>query len=205
MAGVKFIFTHATISFVILAMAAGMFAISCFGPLIAVYVRDELQATSLAFGIINAMIGVGMIGGTLLMSRFAQNLSKTHLALWGLLTMGAFVVVLAAFKKHRGGFDQHVRGWRRSGLRIRLGADPDAGGDSNGVDRPRQQQCDVGVIAIAQLIGLVFSGSMAQTLGIRNLFYVSAAMLLLITVFGYFRLPRQPSIGAGTAEQQPGD
>jgi predicted MFS family arabinose efflux permease len=98
MVGVKFIFTHATISFVILAMAAGMFAISCFGPLIAVYVRDELHANSTTFGLINALIGVGMIGGTLLMNRFAKNVSKTHLALWGLLTMGAFVVVLAAFK-----------------------------------------------------------------------------------------------------------
>src|SRR4029079_6363986 len=89
-AGVTFIFTHATISFVILAMAAGMFAISCFGPLIAVYVRDELQANSIAFGIINALIGVGMIAGTFLMTRFAKTWSKTHLALWGLLTMGVF-------------------------------------------------------------------------------------------------------------------
>src|SRR5439155_1376692 len=98
MVGVRFIFTHATISFVIMAMAAGMFAISCFGPLIAVYVRDELLANALWFGIINAMIGVGMIGGSVIMTKFAQKISKTHLALWGLLTMGAFVVVLAAFK-----------------------------------------------------------------------------------------------------------
>src|SRR5262249_1973944 len=98
MVGVKFIFTHATISFVILAMAAGMFAISCFGPLIAVYVRDELQANSVVFGIVNSLIGVGMIGGTLLMNRFDKKLSKTHVALWGLLTMGAFVIVLAAFR-----------------------------------------------------------------------------------------------------------
>jgi MFS family permease len=101
MAGVKFIFTHSIISFVILAMAAGMFAISCFGPLIAVYVRDELRATPLVFGIVNALIGVGMIAGTLVMNRFAQDSSKTHLALWGLLTMGAFVVVLAAFRRPR--------------------------------------------------------------------------------------------------------
>src|SRR5215471_9333647 len=40
MSGARFIFTHATISFVMLAMAAGMFALSCFAPLIAIYVRD---------------------------------------------------------------------------------------------------------------------------------------------------------------------
>jgi hypothetical protein len=30
-------------------------------------------------------------------------------------------------------------------------------------------------------------------------------MLLLITVFGYLRLPQQPAISAGAPEQQPGD
>src|SRR6185369_9223702 len=82
MVGVKFIFTHATISFVILAMAAGMFAISCFGPLIAVYVRDELQANSLAFGIINSLIGVGMIGGTLVMRVLEKQVPKPRGAVW---------------------------------------------------------------------------------------------------------------------------
>jgi predicted MFS family arabinose efflux permease len=61
------------------------------------------------------------------------------------------------------------------------------------------------VLSIAQLIGLVFSGSLAQVLGIRNLFYASAVLLLFLTVFGYFRLPQPAPIGAGTAEQQPGD
>lgn len=41
--GAKFIFTHAAISFVVVAMTAGMFAIRCFGALIAVYVRDVLR------------------------------------------------------------------------------------------------------------------------------------------------------------------
>ena len=56
------------------------------------------------------------------------------------------------------------------------------------------------VLSIAQLVGLVFSGSLAQTLGIRNLFYASAVLLLLITVFGYFRLPQQASVVVEPAE-----
>src|SRR5262245_26538235 len=70
MAGARFIFTHATISFVILAMAAGMFALSCFGPLIAVYVRDSLRGTEFQFGVINSLIGVGMIFATQFITRF---------------------------------------------------------------------------------------------------------------------------------------
>ena len=42
--GAVYIFHHAAISFVVMAMAAGMFVIGCFGPLIAVWVRDLLHA-----------------------------------------------------------------------------------------------------------------------------------------------------------------
>src|SRR6266850_884685 len=41
--GVNFIFHHAAILFVVMAMAAGLFTIGCFGPLIAIFVRDTLQ------------------------------------------------------------------------------------------------------------------------------------------------------------------
>src|SRR5205085_9585119 len=95
-AGIKFIFTHETLAFVILAMSAAMFAISCFGPLIAVYVRDDLHANPTEFGIINSLIGVGMIGGTLGMSQLGAEITKGHLIVLGLLTMGVFVLVLAA-------------------------------------------------------------------------------------------------------------
>src|SRR5262245_17301072 len=38
--GVSFIFHHTAILFVVMAMAAGLFTIGCFGPLIAIFVRD---------------------------------------------------------------------------------------------------------------------------------------------------------------------
>src|SRR6185295_2666427 len=44
MYGLRFILTHPAISFVILSMASAMFVMGCFGPLIAVYVRDTLHA-----------------------------------------------------------------------------------------------------------------------------------------------------------------
>ena len=190
MIGVKFIFTHATISFVILAMAAGMFAISCFGPLIAVYVRDELLATPLAFGIINSLIGVGMICGSLLMNRFAQERSKTHLALWGLLTMGAFVVVLAAFKSIAAA-SISMFGVGIGVVFVFVSSQTLMQGQTPMELIGRVSSSVMSVLSIAQLIGLVFSGSMAQRLGTRNVFYASAVLLLLITVFGYFRLPQQ--------------
>jgi MFS family permease len=204
MAGVKFIFTHETISFVIMAMAAGMFAISCFGPLIAVYVRDELHATSLAFGIINSLIGVGMIAGTLVMSRFAQRVSKTHLALWGLLTMGAFVLVLAAFKSAAAA-SISMFGVGVGVIFVFVSAQTLMQGQTPMELIGRVSSTVMSVLSIAQLVGLVFSGSLAQTLGITKLFYASAGMLVLMTVFGYFRLPQQATVTTPAAQQQPAD
>src|SRR5262249_39748857 len=96
MTGARFIFTHATISFVILAMAAGMFALSCFGPLIAIYVRDTLKGTEFQFGVINSLIGVGMIFATQFITRFAKDRSKSLLVVSGLLGMGIAVIVMAS-------------------------------------------------------------------------------------------------------------
>jgi MFS family permease len=206
-AGVRFIFTHPTISFVILAMAAGMFAVSCFGPLIAVYVRDELQATSLAFGIINSLIGVGMIGGTLVISRFGKQASKTHLALWGLFTMGAFVVVLAAFKTIAAA-SAGMFGLGIGVIFVIVAAQTIMQGQTPMEMVGRVSSSFMAVLSIAQLVGLVISGSLAQTLGIRNLFFASAALLFLITLFGYFRLPQQAPVSAvssPTPQEQPAE
>src|SRR5215471_10087721 len=49
MQGLRFIFSHAAISFVMIAMAAGMFAVRCFGALLSVYVRDILRMESATF------------------------------------------------------------------------------------------------------------------------------------------------------------
>jgi MFS family permease len=186
--GMKFIFTHATISFVILAMAAGVFAISCFGPLIAVYVRDELKAGSVLFGIINSMIGVGMIFGTLITNKFAQKRSKTHLVLMGLVTTGLFVLILAAFRTAL------MAGVGMFGIGVGVVFIIVSTQTLLQQETPvalvgRVSSSMMSVLCIAQLVGLVFSGSLAEALGIRNLFYASAVLLFVITGFGYFRLP----------------
>jgi hypothetical protein len=55
------------------------------------------------------------------------------------------------------------------------------------------------VLSVSQLLGLIISGSLTERLGIRNLFFASAAMLVLFAFFGYFRLPVQAK--AATAER----
>src|SRR5450432_207653 len=97
-AGWSFIIHHAAILFFVLAMAAGLFTIGCFGPLISIYVRDTLHASAGLFGLVSGMVGVGLLAGTQIIRQVAQRktVSDTGLVLLGLLGIGAGVLLLGA-------------------------------------------------------------------------------------------------------------
>jgi MFS family permease len=190
MSGARFIFTHATVSFVMLAMAAGMFALSCFAPLIAIYVRDTLKSTEFQFGVINSMIGVGMIFATQFITRFAKNQSKSLLVVAGLLGMGVAVIVMASIG--------HVAVAAIGAFGIGFGAifiivptqtlmQQETPVELVG----RVSSSFMSVLSVSQLLGLIISGSLTERLGIRNLFFASATLLVLFALFGFFRLPKQ--------------
>jgi MFS transporter, DHA3 family, macrolide efflux protein len=194
-AGARFIFTHATISFVMLAMAAGMFALSCFAPLIAIYVRDTLKSTEFQFGVINSLIGVGMIFATQFITRFAKNRSKSLLVVAGLVGMGMAVMVMASIG--------HVAVAAVGAFGIGFGAifiivptqtlmQQETPVELVG----RVSSSFMSVLSVSQLLGLIISGSLTQRMGIRNLFFASAAMLVLFGLLGFFRLPKQAPAAA---------
>lgn len=211
-AGMRFIFTHASISFVMISITAGMFAISSFGPLIAVYIRDDLtpgeqllnfiyrftsddtpsHAREIIFGLINALIGVGMIFGTLFINRFARTRSKSRLVIEGLLGIGLSVVLMAAFPS--------VWLTALANFGIGIGAALIMIPSQTLIQQETPMEL-VGrvsssvwsLLSVAQLVGLVLSGSLAQRLGIIRLFYLSAGFLVLIAVFGHFKLQRTPA------------
>lgn len=187
-AGIKFCFTHETLAFVILAMSAAMFAISCFGPLIAIYVRDDLHANSTAFGIINALIGVGMIFGSLNMRRVPAHFSKSQLILLGLLTMGVFVLLLAAWRSIIGA-GIGMFGIGVGVVFVFVSAQTLMQGQTPMEMMGRVSGSLMAALSWAQLIGLAISGSLAHAAGVRLLFFGSAAMLATFATIGYFRLP----------------
>ena len=96
--GMKFMFTHAAISFVVIAMGAAMFAMSCFGPLIAIYVRDFLKAGNGLYGFLSSLIGVGMLIGSLLLRRLTKGHKNEMVVLAGLLMIGFAILVTALVK-----------------------------------------------------------------------------------------------------------
>src|SRR5262249_14023804 len=77
--GLGFIFSHRAISFVMISMGCGMFAMRCFGALLSIWVRDVLLSNTRLFGYLNSVIGLGMIVGSLLVSRFTKRLGPERL------------------------------------------------------------------------------------------------------------------------------
>jgi MFS family permease len=185
--GMKFIFTHAAISFVVLAMGAGMFAMSCFGPLIAIYVRDLLKAGYGLYGILSSLIGVGMLVGTFLLQRVTKGRRKEMVVLGGLLMIGIAILVTALFQYAA----VTALGMFGVGFGVAFIIAPSQAlfQQETPVNMVGRVSSSVmSVLTCSQVFGLMISGSIAQAIGIRNLFLASAALLGLVAAFGYLRL-----------------
>jgi MFS transporter, DHA3 family, macrolide efflux protein len=185
--GMKFIFTHAAISFVVLAMGAGMFAMSCFGPLIAIYVRDLLKAGNGLYGVLSSLIGVGMLVGSLMLQRLTKGRRKEMVVLGGLLMIGIAILVTALV--------QHAAvtalGMFGVGFGVAFIIAPSQAlfqQETPVTMVGRVSSSVMSVLTCSQVLGLMISGTIAQAIGIRNLFLASAGMLGAVAVFGYFRL-----------------
>jgi MFS transporter, DHA3 family, macrolide efflux protein len=197
--GFGFIFQHATISFVIVSMTAGMFAMRCFGALLSIYVRDVLHSTSALFGVLNTLIGVGMIVGTQLLTRFARHIPQQHLVVYGLGGMGVAVLITAAF----GTIGSTALGMLGLGLAasaIFITATTLIQHETPHELLGRVMSCLMSLVAGSQVISMFVAGPVAEKVGIPNLYFGSAAMLAGIAAVGYFKLPKAGVAGAEKAE-----
>jgi MFS family permease len=200
--GVRFIVTHPLLTFVIVAMACGMFAVACFGPLIAVYVRDILHSSEVVFGVVNAMIGVGMIGGTLVTARLARwggrSQPRGQIVVVGLLIMAGAVAFVAAIPAvWATGVGLFVLGVGVVFVFVSASAMVQGLTPLELVGRVSSSLW--AVLSLAQLAGLVLSASSAARLGIVNLFYASAGMLAAMSLVGLAGLPKGVARAAAIA------
>jgi MFS family permease len=199
-AGFRFIFTHSTISFVIIAMTSGMFAMRCFGALLSVYVRDVLSSTSAAFGVLNTLIGIGMIVGTQLLTRFARHVPKQNLVVYGLGGMGVGVFITAIFGTMAG----TVAGMLALGFcaaAIFITATTLLQQETPQDLLGRVMSCLMCLMAGSQVLAMFVAAPVAEKAGIRNLYFGSAAMLLAIGVIGHYKLPTaEPAAQAAEAD-----
>ena len=189
--GVRYILTHPVMSFVILSIAAGTFAISAFGSLIVVFVRDVLHANSYLFGALGSLIGAGMLGGGFAVTPLARRVKeKAHLVNAGILFCGISIGTIAFIPSPV----VAVLGCLGLGLGAALLIIPAMAlmqGQVPAEMRGRVSSSAMSMISISQGIALLFAGNLALRFGIVAVFYGSAALLLLISIVGTIRL-RKP-------------
>jgi MFS transporter, DHA3 family, macrolide efflux protein len=181
--GFSFIVHHAALLFVILAMAAGMFVIGCFGPLIAIYVRDSLHASTKMFGIASPMIGLGMLLGINGLNTFGKKLSNTLLVYSGLFGIAVGLVILTLlphiWSTLVGNF---LIGFSVAAIIVpaqtlfQQATPPELMG--------RVGSTFMSIIFTAQLLGLVLSGILTQHIGVRQVFGLCAGMLIVLMAVG---------------------
>jgi DHA3 family macrolide efflux protein-like MFS transporter len=181
--GASFILHHAGLLFVIVALAAGMFVMGCFGPLIAVYVRDVLHALTKTYSIASAMIGFGLLIGVNTLNTFAKKMSNTlqvYLGLGGIalgtLLLAAIPLVATAI------FGCFLIGFSAAGIIVPSQTLVQQ-------ETPQELMGRVGstlmsAIFTAQILGLVLSGILAQHTSIRRVFALCTVLLAALIVAG---------------------
>ena len=197
-AGNKFIFTHAGLAFVFIAMAVALFVLSSFSPLISIYIRDMLHAGSGMYGVISAMVGVGLIVGTQLVTRLVRTRSKAHVVLGGLFALGISAALLGALRNTpMAALSTFTMGfaiafvWVPAQTMSQQETPPAMVG--------RVSSTFMSLISISQVLGLLLSGYLAHKLGIRPLFISCAGFLGVISAAGYLMMRGRPAVAATSA------
>ncbi len=181
--GAGFILHHAGLLFVIVALAAGMFVMGCFGPLIAVYVRDVLHALTKTYSVASGMIGVGLLIGVNALNAFAKKMSNTLQVYLGLGGIALGTLLLATLPLVAVTFlGCFLIGFSAAGIivpsqtLVQQETPPDLMG--------RVGSTLMSAIFTAQILGLVLSGVLAQYTSIRRVFLFCTVLLAALIVAG---------------------
>jgi MFS family permease len=196
--GNRFIFTHPGLSFVFIAMAVAMFVLSSFSPLISIFVRDQLHAGAMLFGIISGMVGVGLILGTSLITRIVGKRPQPSVVLVGLLITGVATSVLGvSYYGWEAAVSMFILGFAVS--LVLIPAQTMSQQETPVEMAGRVSSTFMSMISIAQILGLLVSGTLAEKLGIRQLFFSCTAFLIVIATAGWIYLRSRVPVNATDA------
>jgi MFS family permease len=185
--GNTFIFTHRELSFAFFASAFAMFMLSSFSPLISVYIRDMLGAGAMAYGLISAMVGVVLIVGTQVVRAAAKDRPMHMLVLGGLFGLGAGAALLGAFRlMPTAGLSTFTIGFAIAFVIVP--AQTLSQRDTPPTMQARVSSSFLALFSLAQVLGLLISGALADHLGIRQLFIACAATVAALASAGFLLL-----------------
>ena len=181
--GLNFILHHAGLLFVVLAMSAGMFILGCFGPLIAIYVRDSVHGNYTVYAAASAMIGLGMMVGINGLNTWGKNIKNNTLVYCGLLGIALGLVFLCVLTFVWSTIlGDLIIGIAVAGIIIpaqtlmQQETPPELMG--------RVGSTFMSSVFTAQILGLLLSGELSRYLSIRTVFALCAAMLILLSIAG---------------------
>ena len=188
--GIAFVFTHPAISFVVISMTAGMFAVRCFGALLSVYVRDLLHSDASRFGLLNSLIGVGMIIASPFVPRLGRKFSAKHLVAYGLMGVGVGVLITAIFAT------VPTTAIAMLGLGLSFACIVVPAQTLLQQETPHEMLGRVSsslmsLIAFVQVLALIIAAPVAHAVGIQRLYLGSAILLFLIGGLGYGSLRKR--------------
>jgi len=193
--GNRFIFTHAGLAFVFLAMGVAMFVLSAFSPLISIYIRDSLHAGPFLFGAISSMVGIGLIAGAQVLARVHTPSSRTQVVLGGMFALGVGAALLGAFHNTpMAALSTFTMGFAISFVLIP--AQTLSQQETPPALMGRVSSTFMSLIAVAQVLGLLLSGYLAQRLGVRALFLSCAGVLAVASAAGYVWMRGRREAGA---------
>jgi len=189
--GISFIVHHAAVLFVILALAAGMFVLGCFGPLIAVYVRDTLHASTGIYSLVSAAIGVGMFAGVTGLGIFGKSVRNTTLVYLGLGGIGVGLCGLAFLPFVWAAFVADLI----IGLAVACIIVPATTliqQETPPALMGRVGSTNMSLIFGAQILGLLLSGLLANSIGVQRVFAYCAVMLVVFMAVGKLFMEPKP-------------
>jgi len=185
--GIRFLFTHATLSFVVVSMALGTFVVSCFAPLLAIYLRDQVHAGVIAYGLLSTVSTVGMIAATVAVVRLSKRATSQQLVFAGLAGIGAGIAFVAlvhfaplvAIGSFAMGFGMSL---------VVAPAQTLLQQETPFAMMGRVSSSTMSLLSISQVLGLLVCGTAAEAVGARKVFFICAALLLALAAFGLARI-----------------
>jgi len=181
--GISFIVHHAALLFVILSLASGMFVLGCFGPLIAVYVRDILHAPESTFGKTSPMIPFGMVLGMNLIMKLSKSMKLSSLVYYGLGGIGVGTLLLALvphlYAMIPGLF---IIGFAAAAIIVP--AQTLIAQETPPAMMGRVGSTVMSAIFTAQILGLILSGVLTEHISVRGVFALCTAMLVILILIG---------------------
>ena len=190
--GISFIVHHAGVLFVTLALAAGMFVIGCFGPLIAIYVRDNLHASTKSYSAVSAMIGVGMLLGVNAINSLGKKLANTTLVYAGLVGIAVGLCVLTGIPHLWAALvADFIIGFAVAGILVP--ANTMIQQETPVSLTGRVGSTTMSLIFAAQIAGLLLSGALAGHIGVRKVFALCAVLMTLLIAAGKLFMKPDPA------------